>query len=483
MKIEIKTKIKTDSPEILSRVYTPGVGECCIEIKKDSQKLMELTNYANSIAVPGFERDKTNIEQTVLKYIKKGFSAYPLILKENSKITPQKIFESLTPTFSAFDTTHLKAEGNFIQTTPDEISLPQKEDDYNKNKLSQDVKKDSIELHSKLRGVIKSEESSYDRKLIGVISDGSAVLGFGNIGAKPAMPVMEGKSALFKELGGVDAFPICINSSNTEELIDIIDAISPTFSGINLEDICAPKCFEVEESLIKRTNIPIFHDDQHGTAIIVLAAVINFLRLTKKDKHKIKIAMSGAGAAAQSVAKLLLEYGINDISLSDINGTVYEGRENNDKYLEQLAQKTNQEKIKGNLTDIIQNADIFIGLSAANIVTPDMIKSMAPQSAVFALANPTPEIMPDLAKNAGALVVATGRSDFENQINNSLAFPGIFRGVLESGIKIIDNKIKINAAKAIAYLIEDNELAPDYILPKALDKRVPDAVAASVRDK
>ena len=397
MKIEIKTKIKTDSPEILSRVYTPGVGECCIEIKKDSQKLMELTNYANSIAVPGFERDKTNIEQTVLKYIKKGFSAYPLILKENSKIAPQKIFESLTPTFSAFDTTHLKAEGNFIQTTPDEISLPQKEDDYNKNKLSQDVKKDSIELHSKLRGVIKSEESSYDRKLIGVISDGSAVLGFGNIGAKPAMPVMEGKSALFKELGGVDAFPICINSSNTEELIDIIDAISPTFSGINLEDICAPKCFEVEESLIKRTNIPIFHDDQHGTAIIVLAAVINFLRLTKKDKHKIKIAMSGAGAAAQSVAKLLLEYGINDISLSDINGTVYEGRENNDKYLEQLAQKTNPEKIKGNLTDIIKNADIFIGLSAANIVTPDMIKSMAPQSAVFALANPTPEIMPDLA--------------------------------------------------------------------------------------
>lgn len=480
MKIEIKTKIKTDSPEILSRVYTPGVGECCIEIKKDSQKLMELTNYANSIAVPGFERDKTNIEQTVLKYIKKGFSAYPLILKENSKIAPQKIFESLTPTFSAFDTTHLKAEGNFIQTTPDEISLPQKEDDYNKNKLSQDVKKDSIELHSKLRGVIKSEESSYDRKLIGVISDGSAVLGFGNIGAKPAMPVMEGKSALFKELGGVDAFPICINSSNTEELIDIIDAISPTFSGINLEDICAPKCFEVEESLIKRTNIPIFHDDQHGTAIIVLAAVINFLRLTKKDKHKIKIAMSGAGAAAQSVAKLLLEYGINDISLSDINGTVYEGRENNDKYLEQLAQKTNPEKIKGNLTDIIQNADIFIGLSAANIVTPDMIKSMAPQSAVFALANPTPEIMPDLAKNAGALVVATGRSDFENQINNSLAFPGIFRGVLESGIKIIDNNIKINAANAIAYLIDDNELAPDYILPKALDKRVPDAVASSV---
>ena len=483
MKIEIKTKIKTDSPEILSRVYTPGVGECCIEIKKDPQKLVELTNYANSIAVPGFERDKANVEQTVLKYIKKGFSAYPLILKENPPISPQKIFESLTPTFSAFDTTHLKANGNFPQTTPDKISIPQKEEGYNKNKLSQDVKKDSIELHSNLRGVIKSEESSSDRKLIGVISDGSAVLGFGNIGPKPAMPVMEGKSALFKELGGVDALPICINSCNTEELIDIIDAISPTFDGINLEDICAPKCFEVEESLIKRTNIPIFHDDQHGTAIIVLASVINFLRLTKKDKQQIKIAMSGAGAAAQSVAKLLLEYGIKDISLSDINGTVYAGRENNDKYLEQLAQKTNQEKIKGNLTDIIQNADIFIGLSAANIVTPDMIKSMAPQSAVFALANPTPEIMPDLAKNAGALVVATGRSDFENQINNSLAFPGIFRGVLESGIKIIDNKIKINAANAIAYLIEDNELAPDYILPKALDKRVPDAVAASVRDK
>ncbi len=483
MKIEIKTKIKTDSPEILSRVYTPGVGECCIEIKKDPQKLVELTNYANSIAVPGFERDKANVEQTVLKYIKKGVSAYPLILKENPPISPQKIFESLTPTFSAFDTTHLKADGNFPQTTPDKISIPQKEEGYNKNKLSQDVKKDSIELHSNLRGVIKSEESSSDRKLIGVISDGSAVLGFGNIGPKPAMPVMEGKSALFKELGGVDAFPVCINSSNTEELIDIIEAISPTFSGINLEDICAPKCFDVEESLIKRTNIPIFHDDQHGTAIIVLASVINFLRLTKKDKQQIKIAMSGAGAAAQSVAKLLLEYGIKDISLSDINGTVYAGRENNDKYLEQLAQKTNQEKIKGNLTDIIQNADIFIGLSAANIVTPDMIKSMAPQSAVFALANPTPEIMPDLAKNAGALVVATGRSDFENQINNSLAFPGIFRGVLESGIKIIDNKIKINAAKAIAYLIEDNELTPDYILPKALDKRVPDAVAASVRDK
>lgn len=481
MKIEIKTKIDIDSPEILSRVYTPGVGECCTEIKNNPQKLNELTNYKKSIAVLGTERNKANIEQTILEYIKKGFSAYPILIKENSPISPQKIVESLIPTFFAFDITHMGISGNFPTITTDTISIFQNSETYNKNNISSNVKKDSIELHSKLKGVIKSVKASSNRKLIGVVSDGSAVLGFGNIGPKAALPVMEGKSALFKELGGVDAFPICINSNNTNELINIIDAISPTFDGINLEDICAPKCFEVENSLINRTNIPIFHDDQHGTAIIVLASLINFLRLTQKNKQEIKIAMSGAGAAAQSVAKLLLEYGVKNISLSDINGTVYAGRECNDKYLEQLAQKTNSEKIKGKLIDIIKNADIFIGLSAANIVTPEMIKLMKPKPAVFALANPTPEIMPDLAKEAGAFVVATGRSDFENQINNSLAFPGIFKGVLESNIKIIDSKIKINAAKAIAYLIKDNELSQNYILPKALDKRVTKAVALSIQ--
>ncbi len=481
MKFEIKTKIDITTPEILSIVYTPGVGECCLEIKKDPEKLEELTNFKNSIAVVGDKNQTKQVEEKIFEYVTKyGISAYPLLLKP-SKLPASRILESLHPSFYAFDVSLASVEGNFKTTTLQNPPEKLLSENISLSSLDKDVKKASVEMHSALKGVIEAQITDSEQKLIAIISDGSAVLGFGNLGAKPAMPVMEGKAALFKELGGVNAVPICIDTNDSEELIEIIKAISETFDGINLEDICAPKCFEVEKTLIEETNIPIFHDDQHGTAIVVLASVINFLRLSKKDKDTVKIAMSGAGAAAQSVANLLLEYGIKNIILSDINGSVYEGRETNDKYLEKISQKTNSDKIKGSLADIIKGADVFIGLSAANILTEEMVKSMAKNPAVFALANPTPEIMPECAKHAGALVVATGRSDFNNQINNSLAFPGVFKGVLESKIKIINSKIKIKAAEAIARLIKDDELSVDYILPKALDRTVVKAVADSIK--
>ena len=336
--------------------------------------------------------------------------------------------------------------------------------------------------------VIKEIELDYTKafeltskgNLVAIISDGSAVLGFGNIGAEAALPVMEGKAALFKNLAGVDAVPICLNTQDTDELVDIITRLTPVFGGVNLEDISAPRCFEIEQKLIERTHIPIFHDDQHGTAVVVLAGVMNALKLTGKKPGEVKVAMSGAGAAGQSVARLLVKLGIKNILICDTKGIVYAGREFNNKYLEATAKLINPDRVKGNLADAMCGADIFIGVSVKDIVTQDMIKSMNENSIVFALANPFPEIMPDKAKEAGAYIVATGRSDFKNQVNNSIAFPGIFRGALDVRAKLINDEMKIAAAQAIADLIKDDELSPDYIIPHALDLRVPPLVARAV---
>ncbi|MBI5412672.1 NAD-dependent malic enzyme [Candidatus Peregrinibacteria bacterium] len=326
--------------------------------------------------------------------------------------------------------------------------------------------------------------------LVAVVTDGSAVLGLGNIGAAAGLPVMEGKAILFKEFGGVDAFPICLNTQNTEEIIKIVQAIAPTFGGINLEDISAPRCFEIEERLIETLDIPVFHDDQHGTAIVVLAALKNALKVVGKDLKKIRLVVNGVGAAGVAVTKLLICYGLpaTSIYLCDSRGVIYKGREALNATKEQLAEVTNiachigvdhPECRTGGLAEIVKGADVFIGVSQPRLVTPDMIRTMNKDPIIFAMANPEPEIMPDLAKSASAAIVATGRSDFPNQINNVLVFPGLFRGVLDAGIRRITAEIKIAAAEAVASYLPS--LTAEAILPFPLDRGVAQAVATAVK--
>lgn len=314
-----------------------------------------------------------------------------------------------------------------------------------------------------------------------VVTDGSAVLGLGDIGPEAGMPVMEGKCVLFKAFGDVDAFPLCIKSKDVDDIVNTVYLISGSFGGVNLEDISAPRCFEIERKLKEKCDIPIFHDDQHGTAVITLAGLINAMKVTGKKWEDCTMAVSGAGAAAITITKLLLSYGLKDAILCDSRGTVYEGRtEGMNPFKEEISKITNRNKIKGTLADAMKGADIFLGVSAPGLVTTEMVRSMNPDPIVFACANPTPEIYPDDAKAGGAAVVATGRSDYPNQINNVLAFPGIFRGTFDVRAKDINEEMKIAAAKAIAGVISDKELSPDYIIPKAFDPRVKDAVAAAV---
>ena len=314
-----------------------------------------------------------------------------------------------------------------------------------------------------------------------VVTDGSAVLGLGDIGPEAGMPVMEGKCVLFKSFGDVDAFPLCIKSKDVDDIVNTVYLISGSFGGVNLEDISAPRCFEIEKKLKEKCDIPIFHDDQHGTAVITLAGLINAMKVTGKKWEDCTVAVSGAGAAAITITKLLLSYGLGDAILCDSKGAIYEGRTvGMNPYKEEIARLTNKKKVQGTLADAMTGADIFLGVSAPGLVTTEMVQSMNPNPIVFACANPTPEIYPDDAKAGGAAVVATGRSDFPNQINNVLAFPGIFRGTFDVRAKDINEEMKIAAAKAIAGVISDDELTPDYIIPKAFDPRVKDAVASAV---
>ena len=317
---------------------------------------------------------------------------------------------------------------------------------------------------------------------VAVVSDGSAVLGLGNIGPLAAMPVMEGKAVLFKEFGGVNAVPICLDTQDTEEIIRIVTALAPTFGGINLEDISAPRCFEIEERLKETLDIPVFHDDQHGTAIVVLAGIINSLKVTNKNKEDVKIVLNGAGSAGCAITRLLLTYGFKHITMCDINGILHKGYENLNWMQEKLVQVTNLENQTGTLADAMKGADIFVGVSRAGLVTKEMVASMNKDSIIFALANPVPEIMPDLAKEAGARIVGTGRSDFPNQVNNVVAFPGIFKGALEGRAKKITDEMKLATAHAIAGLISDEELGDTNILPAAFDPRVADAVSQAVKE-
>ena len=317
---------------------------------------------------------------------------------------------------------------------------------------------------------------------VAVVSDGSAVLGLGNIGALAAMPVMEGKAVLFKEFGGVNAVPICLDTQDTEEIIKSVVNIAPAFGGINLEDISAPRCFEIETRLKELLNIPVFHDDQHGTAIVVLAGIINALKVTGKKKEDCRVVVNGAGSAGVAITKLLLTYGFPHITMCDINGIISKNSPNLNWMQQQMTEVTNLEERTGTLADALKGADIFVGVSAPNIVSKEMVASMNKDAILFAMANPVPEIMPDLAKEAGAKVVGTGRSDFPNQVNNVVAFPGIFKGALEGRATQITEEMKLAAANAIAGLVPEEELNENNILPEAFDPRVADTVSKAIKD-
>ncbi len=328
----------------------------------------------------------------------------------------------------------------------------------------------------------KSFELTRRNNLVAVVTDGTAVLGLGDIGPEAGMPVMEGKCALFKAFGDVDAFPICVRSKDVDEIVNAIYLISGSFGGINLEDISAPRCFEIEKKLKEKCDIPIFHDDQHGTAVVVAAGLINALKLTNKKIEDIKVVMNGAGAAGIAIAKHLLNMGVKDITLCDSKGIICKGDPKLNPVKQEMAEITNLQHMTGTLADAMKGADLFLGISAAGCVTPEMVKSMAKDPIIFAMANPTPEIMPDLAKEAGAAVVGTGRSDFPNQINNVLAFPGIFRGALDCRASDINEEMKIAASYAIASLVDDDKLCADYILPHAFDSRIGETVANAVKE-
>ncbi|MDI6853696.1 MAG: NADP-dependent malic enzyme [Deltaproteobacteria bacterium] len=389
--------------------------------------------------------------------------------------------------------------------------MPQEGQDY--GKLS--INEEALELHRRYQGVIqvfakvpikdeviyrrlyapnavaeviqeilKDPMAAYDytckNNLVAIVTDGSAVLGFGNLGPRAALPVMEGKAVLFKTFGGVEAFPICISTQDTDMVIDLVENIAPTFGGINLEDISSPRCFDIERTLGERLDIPVFHDDQHGTAVVALAGILNALKIVGRDLADARIVFNGAGASAIAVAKLLILAGAQNIIVCDTKGVVYKGRPvGMNRIKEELAEITNLEGMKGTLADALKGAELFIGLSGPNVLTRDMVKTMAPNPIVFALANPDPEIHPDEAKAGGAAVVATGRSDFPNQVNNCLAFPGIFRGALDIRAKGINDSMNMAAAHAIANLV-GQDLEPGYILPGAMDFRVPPAVAEAV---
>ena len=334
--------------------------------------------------------------------------------------------------------------------------------------------------------IARDKEAAYKYTMkantVAVVSDGSAVLGLGNIGPFAAMPVMEGKAVLFKEFGGVNAVPICLDTQDTEEIIKTVVNIAPAFGGINLEDISAPRCFEIEERLKQLLDIPVFHDDQHGTAIVVLAGIMNGLKVVGKQKEDCKVVVNGAGSAGVAITKLLLTYGFPNVTMCDINGIISKASPNLNWMQEKMAEVTNLEQKTGTLADALCGADIFVGVSAPNIVTKEMVASMNKDAILFAMANPVPEIMPDIAKEAGARVVGTGRSDFPNQVNNVVAFPGIFKGALEGRATQITEEMKLAAAHAIAGLVSDEDLNENNILPEAFDPRVADVVSAAVKE-
>lgn len=504
--IEVVPKVKISDSKILSLVYTPGVAQASLAIKADESAVNKYTNRPNSIGIFSTDYEKSLNRAIYLKE-KYNIDAYPFEVCNIKNL--YFILKNLEINFTGYDLTLIdcielnnhtstyKIDIPILLTNKKDIDLLKYFNIQTKDLRGQDnhiedlhssfidIKEASLKLREQNQGVVETKISKSVHneiiKPVAIVSDGSAVLGLGDIGASCAIPVMEGKACLFKELGNVNAISLCLKTQKSEEIIEIVKSISNSFSGINLEDIKAPKCFDIEKELIESLDIPVFHDDQHGTAIVVLAGLINALKVVKKDIDKIKIAFSGAGAAAQAVVRLLLEAGVKDISLCDINGVVYKGRECNDIYLDDIANYTNLKLIKGGLKDIVKDSDVFIGLSAPNILTFQMVESMNEKPIIFALANPDPEIDPKKAIDSNKIfILATGRSDYANQINNSLAFPGLFRGVLESKKNKITKGMKLESAYAIASLINDKELSRTNIIPNALNIDVPIYIAKRI---
>ncbi len=491
-------KIAIEDKDTLSLVYTPGVGASSLKIKENPEAVMVYTNKINSVGVFAFDYEQALKRAIFLKSVLL-IDAYPFVVK--SSITKDDFkfaIENLEINFCAID---LSLICDFVKDIAFNVEIPVLTEPVSdlkgffgaisRNvfmidiaKLKGDVSERSLQLHELAGGVVETELTEERRdKPVAIVSDGTAVLGYGNIGALASLPVMEGKAALYAELAGVDSVSFCVKTQVPKEIVRIVEMFSESFSGIHLEDIAAPSCFEVERGLEECLDIPIFHDDQHGTAIIVLAGVLNAITLAEKELSSSKIVISGAGAAGSAIAKLLVFAGAANVVLSDINGALYKGRETNDKYLEELAQITNPNDERGSLKDIIKNADVFIGVSKGGLLTEEMIQSMEYRPIVFALANPVPEIMPDKAKEAGAFIVATGRSDFENQINNSIAFPGLFKGLIDGKINQVSDEIKLECALMIASMVSEEELSTENIMPDALNRMVPLRIADTIAVK
>ncbi len=492
--IKIISKAEIKDKNALAIVYTPGVASSCLEIKNNPETSYDYTNRENSAAVISFDYEKS-LQRAIFLKSTLGIDAYPFEISSQESEKIKLAVENIEPSFGAIDLSLIE---DTVKNIDFNVSVPVLKGNtadlkefflcvsknlfmFNYDTLKGTTGEKSLQLRKMAGGVVEIELTEEKQtKPVAIVSDSSAVLGLGDIKGSAGLPVMEGKAVLFQELGSVSAIPLCLKTQKADEIIEIVLLLQNSFSGVNLEDIKAPRCFEVENKLIEKADIPIFHDDQHGTAIVVSAALLNALHLAGKNIEDVKIVFSGAGAAAIAVCKLILSLGAKNITLFDIYGAVYKDRQQNNFAHDEISNYTNKSCFKGSLKEGIKDADVFIGLSAPNLLDEEMIKSMNKNAIVFALANPTPEIMPDKAKEFGAFITASGRSDFPNQINNSLVFPGLFNGVLKHNIKKITNEIKINCAFALASMVKEDELSTDYILPDALDRQVPVVISDNV---
>ncbi|GBF23164.1 malate dehydrogenase [Candidatus Gastranaerophilus sp. (ex Termes propinquus)] len=475
--IEVCAKVEVCDKKTLALVYTPGVAESCLEIKEDYDRVFDLTNRSNSVAVVSYDYALSLKRAEWLKNMH-GIDAYPFEIKKTTSGDLEFVCRAILPGFMGIDRT-------LLENLPfdNENIIPTR----SKNCVFGDILENvvaglsPIELRERFCGVIETRVTTGDiKKPVAIVTDGSAVLGLGNIGSEAGLPVMEGKAVLFKSLGNVSAMPICLSTQEPSDIVKVVQLLENSFSGVNLEDIAAPKCFDIERELTETTNIPIFHDDQHGTAIVVVAALLNALHIVEKEIADIEIVISGTGAAGQAVCKLLMKAGVKHIVMVDSKGILYKTREDNDASRAEMAKITNLQDLRGTLADAVVGTDVFVGVSAGGILKPEMVETMADGAIVFALANPMPEILPPEALEAGARIVGSGRSDFDNQINNSLAFPGLFKGVLASGCTQITDDIKLECAVAIASLVSGEELSESYIIPDALDVRVANKISACI---
>ncbi|MEJ2657508.1 MAG: malic enzyme-like NAD(P)-binding protein [Desulfobacterales bacterium] len=502
----VATSLAESENQIRSSLITPGFLRGCLDVraKRINREMFIAASRALAGMIPENKLSPTNIIPRQMDW-----NISPVVAGAVAEAAQETGVARLTPKDISAESIQVRTESYVYEGKT--AWLPPEGQDYGK----QGIDEESLELHHRYQGclevyakvpvkddviyrrlygpepvaqvcreIFSNSLKAYDftckNNLVAIVSDGSAVLGLGNIGPRAAMPVMEGKAILFKTFGGVEAFPICISTPYTDHIVRLVENISPAFAGINLEDISSPRCFEIEQKLRERLDIPVFHDDQHGTAVITLAALINALKIVNRTLADIKIVFNGAGASAIATTKLLIKAGAQNMTVCDTNGAIYKGRRKGMSFIKnELADITNPERQKGSLAEVLKGADVFIGLSGPNVLNQKMVKSMAQNPIVFALANPDPEIHPKEAKMAGAIVIATGRSDFPNQVNNCLAFPGIFRGALDVRAKWIDDAMNLAAAEAIAGLVGE-ELKPEYILPGAMDFRVPPAVAEAV---